>query len=109
MAKGSMRPGKEARKPINTIFRTNYDRRVPADLNPLPTNWTEAAAHGIAAGDYQMHFDRMSQAGYRPYWIDGYSVGGKVAGYDDDGERWFVVSKHDAIAIGDDAARRLDW
>lgn len=36
-----------------------------------------AARHGLNAQQYQDEFDRMYYQGYRPVWVNGYTVGGK--------------------------------
>lgn len=37
----------------------------------------EYSRHGYPAKDYQRLFDHMADSGFRPEWVDGYSVGGK--------------------------------
>jgi len=38
----------------------------------------EIARHGVPAADYQLLFDHASGSGYRPVWIDGFEVGGRL-------------------------------
>ncbi len=41
----------------------------------IPTGRSEMAFHGIKSSDYQKLFNRITGAGYRLVWIDGYAVG----------------------------------
>lgn len=52
----------------------------PAATRPAwyPPGWGEVSHHGIPQGSYQTIFDRATQAGYRPVWVDGYEVAGQT-------------------------------
>lgn len=52
----------------------------PADSKPslYPPGMAEVAKHGVPAASYQKVFDEITQAGYRPVWVDGYDVSGKT-------------------------------
>lgn len=38
----------------------------------------EVARHAVPSSDYQLMFDHASGSGYRPVWIDGFEVGGRL-------------------------------
>jgi Bacterial tandem repeat domain 1/Peptidase family M23 len=53
----------------------------PSGTHPncaYPTDWGQVAKHGISESDYQKEFDKIWTCGYRPSWIDGFAVNGKV-------------------------------
>lgn len=52
----------------------------PAASQPAwyPPGWAEVSHHGIPQASYQTIFDRATQAGYRPVWVDGYEVQGQT-------------------------------
>lgn len=43
-----------------------------------PPGWAELARHGIPASQYQTEFDRITKSGYRPVWVDGFTVGSQT-------------------------------
>lgn len=49
----------------------------PVLIWPPRKQVAEYARHGFAAPDYQRLFDHLADSGFRPEWIDGYSVAGK--------------------------------
>ncbi|MES2317097.1 MAG: peptidoglycan DD-metalloendopeptidase family protein [Pseudomonadota bacterium] len=52
----------------------------PATTAPAwyPPGWGEVTRSGIPEASYQAEFDHATSAGYRPVWVDGYDVNGKV-------------------------------
>ena len=52
----------------------------PASTAPAwyPPGWGEVTRNGIPAASYQAEFDKATSSGYRPVWVDGYEVNGKV-------------------------------
>jgi hypothetical protein len=52
----------------------------PAATAPAwyPPGWGEVTRSGIPAAQYQAEFDKAASSGYRPVWVDGYEVNGKV-------------------------------
>ena len=77
----------------------NVDTNIwPAATKPTwyPPGWYEVSKHGISNSRYQTEFDRMASSGYRPVWIDGYSVDGKafynVIFRPDNGKEW--IARH---------------
>ncbi|PWF43395.1 peptidoglycan DD-metalloendopeptidase family protein [Massilia glaciei] len=52
----------------------------PATTAPAwyPPGWGEVTRNGIPEANYQAEFDRATSSGYRPVWIDGYEVNGRV-------------------------------
>lgn len=44
----------------------------------IPERRAELARHGITASCYQDVVNRVTAAGYRPVWVDGYTVAGKT-------------------------------
>ena len=43
-----------------------------------PPGWGEVTHFGVPASSYQTVFNRATSSGYRPVWLDGYEVQGKV-------------------------------
>lgn len=43
-----------------------------------PEDASEYARHGLPLGQYQRVFDEAARSGFRPEWIDGYTVSGNV-------------------------------
>jgi hypothetical protein len=43
-----------------------------------PPGWGEVTRNGIPEASYQAEFDKATSSGYRPVWVDGYEVNGKV-------------------------------
>jgi len=43
-----------------------------------PPSWGEISYFGIPVGDYQVLFDRVTSAGYRPVFFAGFQTGGKT-------------------------------
>jgi len=52
----------------------------PATTAPAwyPPGWGEVTRSGIPEASYQAEFDKATSSGYRPDWVDGYEVNGKV-------------------------------
>jgi hypothetical protein len=52
----------------------------PASTAPAwyPPGWGEVTRNGIPEASYQAEFDKATSSGYRPVWVDGYEVNGKV-------------------------------
>lgn len=47
-------------------------------FTPIPSGKPEYARHGVTASCYQDVVNRATAAGYRPVWVDGYTVAGKT-------------------------------
>lgn len=85
--------------PVQMQFNRGLSKAIPDYVHADINNWTsfsgqripdgpvlfwpphrlagEYSRHGYAAKDYQRLFDHLANSGFRPEWIDGYSVGGK--------------------------------
>src|SRR5205085_633420 len=52
----------------------------PAATKPTwyPPGLGEVAKHGVPHSQFQAEFDKITTSGYRPIWIDGYSVNGQA-------------------------------
>jgi hypothetical protein len=67
-----------------------------------PPGWAEVARHGIPEASYQAEFDKIASSGYRPVWVDAYTVGGQtffnVIFHPEDGTPW--VARHGLTGAG---------
>lgn len=52
----------------------------PASSAPAwyPPGWVEVTRNGIPAALYQAEFEHATSSGYRPEWVDGYEVNGRI-------------------------------
>lgn len=52
----------------------------PATTAPAwyPPGWAEVTRNGIPEAAYQAEFEHATSSGYRPEWVDGYEVNGKI-------------------------------
>jgi hypothetical protein len=70
----------------------------PATTAPAfyPPGWGEVTRNGIPEASYQAEFEKATSSGYRPVWVDGYEVNGKVffnaIFHPNDGHPW--VARH---------------